>query len=174
MLVTPSRAFAEAVGREMEAQLKERSRAAMVQRVLDNGGVLSVVVPSLKQGMELVNRFAPEHFEIQVKDARKWMEQVRAAGAVFIGPWTPEPAGDFVAGPSHVLPTGGAAAMFNGLTVDDFRRRHSFVEFTEKELRETLPAIETFAKVEGLDAHGSSAASCNSRRVHLIAIECNR
>ena len=158
LLVTPSRAFAEAVGREMEAQLKERSRAAMVQRVLDNGGVLSVVVPSLKQGMELVNRFAPEHFEIQVKDARKWMEQVRAAGAVFIGPWTPEPAGDFVAGPSHVLPTGGAAAMFNGLTVDDFRRRHSFVEFTEKELRETLPAIETFAKVEGLDAHGYSAS----------------
>jgi histidinol dehydrogenase len=108
--------------------------------------------------MELVNRFAPEHFEIMTRDARMWLNDVRAAGAVFIGPWTPESAGDFVAGPSHVLPTGGAARMFSGLTADDFRRRHSFVEFTEADLAETLASIETFADVEGLDAHGRSAS----------------
>jgi len=107
--------------------------------------------------MELVNRFAPEHFEIMTRDARLRLNQVRAAGAVFVGPWTPEAAGDFVAGPSHVLPTGGAARMFNGLTADDFRRRHSFVEFTREDLIETRRTIETFAEVEGLDAHGRSA-----------------
>ena len=70
-----------------------------------------------------------------------------------MGPWTPESAGDFAAGPSHVLPTGGAAAMFSGLTVDDFRRRSSFVEFTKRDLQDVLPVIEAFGRVEGLDAH---------------------
>ena len=141
----------------MGAQMKSLSRRDMIQRVIDNDGILCVVVPDLKQGMELVNRFAPEHFEIMTRRAEQQLRHVRAAGAVFIGPWTPEPAGDFVAGPSHVLPTGGAAKMFNGLTVDDFRRRHSFVEFTEGDLKETIRSIQTFAKVEGLDAHGHSA-----------------
>jgi histidinol dehydrogenase len=105
-----------------------------------------------------VNRFAPEHFEIMCKDALKLMKGVRSAGAVFAGAWTPESAGDFVAGPSHVLPTGGAANMFNGLTPDDFRRRHSFVAFTKGDLAETRKTIEAFAEVEGLDAHGRAAS----------------
>jgi histidinol dehydrogenase len=108
--------------------------------------------------MGIVNAFAPEHFEIMTKDALKVMKGVRSAGAVFAGPWTPESAGDFVAGPSHVLPTGGAANMFNGLTPDDFRRRHSFVSFTRADLAETRQAIEAFAQVEGLDAHGRAAS----------------
>ena len=86
------------------------------------------------------------------------MKGVRSAGAVFAGAWTPESAGDFVAGPSHVLPTGGAANMFNGLTPDDFRRRHSFVAFTRGDLAETAPTIAAFAQVEGLDAHGRAAS----------------
>ncbi|MBQ7190759.1 MAG: histidinol dehydrogenase [Kiritimatiellae bacterium] len=157
LLVTTSETMAQAVWAEMGAQMKSLSRRDMIQRVIDNDGILCVVVPDLKQGMELVNRFAPEHFEIMTRRAEQQLRHVRAAGAVFIGPWTPEPAGDFVAGPSHVLPTGGAAKMFNGLTVDDFRRRHSFVEFTEGDLKETIRSIQTFAKVEGLDAHGHSA-----------------
>ena len=108
--------------------------------------------------MEVVNRFAPEHFEIMTKDALKVMKGVRAAGAVFAGAWTPESAGDFVAGPSHVLPTGGAANMFSGLTPDDFRRRHSFVAFTRADLAETRRTIEAFAAVEGLDGHGRAAS----------------
>ena len=158
LLVTTSETMAQAVWAEMGAQMKSLSRIDMIQRVIDNDGILCVVVPDLKQGMELVNRFAPEHFEIMTRRADQQLRYVRAAGAVFIGPWTPEPAGDFVAGPSHVLPTGGAAKMFNGLTVDDFRRRHSFVEFTEGDLKETIRSIQTFAKVEGLDAHGHSAS----------------
>ena len=157
LLVTDSQTLAEAVCDEIAWQTPKLSRAAMVERVTARGGILLAVVPDLKQGMELVNRFAPEHFEIMTRDARARVNDVRAAGAVFVGPWTPEAAGDFVAGPSHVLPTGGAARMFNGLTGDDFRRRHSFVEFTRRDLAETCGAIETFAEVEGLDAHGRSA-----------------
>ena len=158
LLVTDSQAFAEQVCDELAWQTPSLSRADRVRRVVDCGGILLVVVPDLAQGMELVNLFAPEHFEIMTRNARSVASGVRAAGAVFVGEWTPESAGDFVAGPSHVLPTGGAARMFNGLTVEDFRRRHSFVEFTKKDLAETRVSIETFAEVEGLDAHGRSAS----------------
>ena len=158
LLVTPSKAFAEEVKRELLAQTETLSRQALIRRVIDRDGILFVVTPNLAEGLELVNRFAPEHFEIMCKGALKLMKGVRAAGAVFAGAWTPESAGDFVAGPSHVLPTGGAANMFNGLTPDDFRRRHSFVAFTRGDLEETRKTIEAFAAVEGLDAHGRAAS----------------
>ena len=158
LLVTADAAFAEEVRREMFAQTETLSRKALIQRVFDRDGVLFCVTPTVEEGLELVNRFAPEHFEIMCRDALKLMKGVRAAGAVFAGAWTPESAGDFVAGPSHVLPTGGAANMFNGLTPDDFRRRHSFVAFTQGDLAETKATIEAFAQVEGLDAHGRAAS----------------
>ena len=158
LLVTADAAFAEEVRREMFAQTVTLSRKALIQRVFDRDGVLFCVTPTVEEGLELVNRFAPEHFEIMCRDALKLMKGVRAAGAVFAGAWTPESAGDFVAGPSHVLPTGGAANMFNGLTPDDFRRRHSYVAFTQGDLAETKATIEAFAQVEGLDAHGRAAS----------------
>ena len=158
LLVTQSRSFAEEVKRELLAQTETLSRKALIQRVIDRDGILFAVTPTLAEGLELVNRFAPEHFEIMCRDAIKLMKGVRSAGAVFAGAWTPESAGDFVAGPSHVLPTGGAANMFNGLTPDDFRRRHSFVAFTQADLAETRQTIEAFAAVEGLDAHGRAAS----------------
>lgn len=158
LFVTDSQDFAEKVEDELLWQLPHLSRQKMVERVIDADGILFVVTPNIKQGLELVNRFAPEHFEIMTENPREKIDGVRAAGAVFVGEWTPESAGDFVAGPSHVLPTGGAARMFSGLTAEDFRRRHSFVEFTEKDLEETRATIEAFAEVEGLDAHGNAAA----------------
>ena len=157
LCVCTSREFAETIRREVLAQTKMLSRRQLVGRVIDRDGILIVVAKDVAEGLEVVNRFAPEHFEIMTKDALKVMRGVRSAGAVFAGAWTPESAGDFVAGPSHVLPTGGAANMFNGLTPDDFRRRHSFVAFSEGDLRETLPTIEAFASVEGLDGHGRAA-----------------
>ena len=157
LLVTQSKAFAEEVKRALLAQTATLSRKALIQRVIDRDGILFAVTPTVEEGLELVNRFAPEHFEIMCKDATKLMKGVRSAGAVFAGAWTPESAGDFVAGPSHVLPTGGAANMFNGLTPDDFRRRHSFVAFTKGDLAQTKATIEAFARVEGLDAHGRAA-----------------
>ena len=157
LLVTQSKDFAEEVKRALLAQTATLSRKALIQRVIDRDGILFAVTPTVEEGLELVNRFAPEHFEIMCKDAAKLMKGVRSAGAVFAGAWTPESAGDFVAGPSHVLPTGGAANMFNGLTPDDFRRRHSFVAFTKGDLAQTKATIEAFARVEGLDAHGRAA-----------------
>jgi len=132
------------------------SRRELILKGLERGTLL-VVVNTLDDGMDLCNQFAPEHLEIMVREPRNWLRKVRAAGAVFVGTWTPEAVGDFVAGPSHVLPTGGTATLFSGLTVDDFRRRTSFMAFTRADLQETLPVIEAFARVEGLDGHGQSA-----------------
>ena len=158
LCVCTSAKFAEKVRREVLEQTKTLSRRELVQRVIDRDGILIVVAKDIAEGLEVVNRFAPEHFEIMTKDALKVMKGVRSAGAVFAGAWTPESAGDFVAGPSHVLPTGGAANMFNGLTPDDFRRRHSFVAFTRADLADTRRTIEAFAAVEGLDGHGRAAS----------------
>ena len=157
LCVCTGRKLAEAIRAEVLRQAASLSRSELVQRVIDRDGVLIVVVKSMAEGLEVVNGFAPEHFEIMARDAKKLLKGVRSAGAVFVGPWTPESAGDFVAGPSHVLPTGGAANMFNGLSPDDFRRRHSFVAFTKADLAETRPTIEAFAAVEGLDGHGRAA-----------------
>ena len=157
LCVCTSRDLAVKIKAEVLRQAGTLSRKALVQRVIDRDGMLIVVAKDLGDGLEVVNRFAPEHFEIMTRDATRLMKGVRAAGAVFAGPWTPESAGDFVAGPSHVLPTGGAANMFSGLTPDDFRRRHSCVAFTEGDLRETRGAIEACAAVEGHDGHGRAA-----------------
>ena len=128
----------------------------MVRKVMERG-MLIVRVRSLADGAELCNRIAVEHLEIMTRTPLAWARRIRCAGAIFVGPWTPEPAGDFVAGPSHVLPTGGTATMFSGLTVDDFRRRSSLVAYTRDDLRLVRPVIEAFAGMEGLDAHGRCA-----------------
>lgn len=156
ILVTNSSTLAGKVIDQLRSQAETLSRKTAIQKVLEKG-TLIVVVNTLDEGMELCNQFAPEHFEIMVREPRSWLRKVRAAGAVFFGMWTPESAGDFVAGPSHVLPTGGTATMFSGLTVDDFRRRTSFMAFTRADLQETLPVIEAFGRVEGLDAHSRAA-----------------
>ena len=157
LCVCNGRKLAEEIRAEVLRQAETLSRRELVKRVVDRDGILIVVVKDMAEGLDVVNRFAPEHFEIMAKGAKKLLKGVRSAGAVFVGPWTPESAGDFVAGPSHVLPTGGAANMFNGLSPDDFRRRHSFVAFTRADLAKTRGTIEAFAEVEGLDAHGRAA-----------------
>ena len=156
LLVTVSASLAYAVSEELLKQAAELPRQASIEKVLAEG-TLIVLVDNLDIGMELCNRFAPEHFEIIVREPRIWLRKVKRAGAVFIGPWTPECAGDFVAGPSHVLPTGGTAALFSGLTVDSFRRRTSYISYTRADLQDVLPVIEQFARVESLDAHARSA-----------------
>lgn len=156
LLVTSSAPLAYAVQEELVKQVATLPPSDNLIKVL-NEGTLLVIVDNLDIGMDLCNQFAPEHFEIIVREPRMWLKKVRRAGAVFIGPWTPECAGDFVAGPSHVLPTGGTAAMFSGLTVDSFRRRTSYVSFTRADLQDVLPHIEAFSEVEQLEAHGRSA-----------------
>jgi histidinol dehydrogenase len=156
LLVTPDAALLKAVQAELRQQVLGLSRRNLVLPILEKG-VLCVLVPDLEAGMELINRFAAEHLELLVRQPRKWCARVRAAGAIFLGPWSPESAGDFAAGPSHVLPTGGAAAMFSGLTVDDFMRRSSVLELTRDDLLDVMPVIAAFSRVEGLDGHLRSA-----------------
>jgi len=158
LLVSPDAALIERVRAALLSHTATLARGAAIRRVADRGGIMLVKVDDLAAGIDLCNRFAPEHLELIVRDPRRWVKQVRCAGAVFMGPWTPESAGDFAAGPSHVLPTGGAAAMFSGLTVDDFRRRSSFIQFTRRDLQDVLPVIEAFGRVEGLDAHARSGS----------------
>jgi histidinol dehydrogenase len=157
LLVTPYMAMATKVRAEMEKQIAALSRREAIERAAA-AGALFVVTDHLDTGMDLVNRFAPEHFEIMTKEPRRWLQKVKNAGAVFVGAWTPESAGDFAAGPSHVLPTGGTAAFFSGLTVDSFRKRTSVVAFTRADLIDTLPLIEAMGRVEGLDGHARAAS----------------
>jgi histidinol dehydrogenase len=156
LLVTTSQEQAEAIRTEVLKQAKELSRDEPVLQVLEKG-MLLVVVNDVADGMKLCNLFAPEHMELIVENPDKWVGLVLNAGALFIGEWTPESVGDFAAGPSHVLPTGGTAAYFSGLTVEDFRRRMSLIQFTKDDLIETLPVVEAFGRVETLDGHARSA-----------------
>ncbi|MFC1461266.1 histidinol dehydrogenase [Verrucomicrobiota bacterium] len=156
LLVTPSKNLAASVQAELVRQASTLSRRSAVIRVLREGTLL-VVVNHLDAGMELCNQFAPEHLEIIVREPRIWLKKVRNAGAVFAGAWSPECVGDYVAGPSHVLPTGGTATMFSGLSVDDFRKRTSIVAFTRADMQAALHVVEAFGRVEGLDAHVRSA-----------------
>ena len=157
LLATDSQALAEAVSAEVAKQLPRLSRRKLVERVVANGGIVLAVAKDLDDAMELVNRFAPEHFELAVRDPGPWIPRATGAGAVFAGHWTPESAGDFAAGPSHVLPTGGAARMFDGLTVEAFRHRTSLVQYAEGDLKDALPVVTRFADIEGLDAHRNAA-----------------
>jgi histidinol dehydrogenase len=157
MLVTTSRKQADAVRTEILKQAETLSRSEPISQVLEKG-MLLVVVKDLSDGMKLCNLFAPEHMELIVKNPEKWVGKVQNAGALFIGEWTPEAVGDFAAGPSHVLPTGGTAAYFSGLTVEDFRRRVSLIQFTREDLEDTLPVVEAFGRIETLDGHARSAA----------------
>lgn len=156
LFVTDSMALAESVQAEVVNQAHQRNRTELILTVLEKGTILAVV-PNIEQGVELCNRFAPEHMELMVEDTQKWAAKVLYAGALFIGPYTPESVGDFAAGPSHVLPTGGTATFFSGLTVDDFRRRMSVIEFTKEDLEEVIHVTDAFGAVETLDAHAHAA-----------------
>lgn len=156
-LLTPSRRLLQRVEREIARQLPKLSRREFIQRALDQNGAL-VQVRNLDAGIELANALAPEHCEIMTLKPERVAARIISAGAIFLGPFSPTVLGDYVAGPSHELPTGGAGASFAGLTVDQFQRRTSVVEYSRGALRKSMTAVEKFAQVEGLDAHGRSAA----------------
>ncbi len=156
-LVTSSGRLLRAVEREVARQMPLLARRAFIARALDANGWL-IQVSSIEEGVALVNRLAPEHCQIMARHARALSARILTAGAIFLGSWSPTVLGDYVAGPSHTLPTGGAGASFAGLTVDQFQRRTSVVEYTKASLRKALGTVQEFARVEGLDAHGRSAA----------------
>jgi histidinol dehydrogenase len=154
-LVTTSGKLLKAVEKEIARQIKKLARGEFVKRALDNAWLIQV--KTLADGVALANRIAPEHCEVMTRSPSKVSNDIRCAGAIFIGPWTPTVLGDYVAGPSHTLPTGGAGNSFAGLTVDQFQRRTSVVEYNRASLKKALPAVQKFAELEGLSAHGASA-----------------
>ena len=157
VLLTPDEDIARRTLEEIEKQLADLSRAAAARECLERYGFIGVT-RDLDQAVRLANQFAPEHLELAVEGPEKLLPRIRSAGAVFLGAYTPEPVGDYLAGPSHVLPTGGTARFFSGLSVNDFLRRSSVVSYSKDALRRAAPGVETLARAEGLDAHARAAA----------------
>jgi len=155
LLLTSCPELLAAVETELAEQAPKLLRGKHLSEVLEKGCTL-VLVEDVGEAIGIVEDFAPEHLSLVIKDARQWAAHIHNAGAIFIGNFSPVAAGDFIAGPSHVLPTGGAAKAFSGLTIDQFYRRTSIVEYPQRALHRVRPHIESFCGVEQLDAHARS------------------
>ncbi len=157
VLVTDSKRLLAGVEKELRVQAGRLRRTAHLDTVLEQGASL-VLVKAMDDAVRLANAFAAEHLSIVTADDEALAARIHTAGAIFLGGLSPVVGGDFIAGPSHELPTGGAGKSFSGLTTDQFQRRTSIVRFDEKSLAASLPSIQAFSEMEGLDAHGRSAA----------------
>ena len=153
-LVTTEEGLVDEVEAAVEELMEQTSRREITEASLEHG--LVVVCKTLTQVFEAVNAIAPEHLEINMSDPFELLGAVRNAGAIFLGPWTPEAVGDYVAGPDHTLPTGGTAAFSSPLSVDDFRKKSSVISYSYDALEGDADAIETMAAHEGLWSHGRS------------------
>jgi len=156
LLVTTSMPLAQAVAREIERQAASLSRAAVLAESIPNMRLL--VVDSLETAFEIANTYAPEHLLLQVREPRAWLTSVHAAGAVFLGDWSPETLGDYCSGPNHTLPTYGFAKAYSGLSTEDFQKRITIQEITRAGLRGLGPTAQILAALEGLDAHAAAVA----------------
>ena len=157
IVVTTSRVLAEKVSAQVRAQIALLERREIAQRSLDGGGGI-VVVKSLEEACELVNRVSPEHLELYTRDAQELLPLVKSAGAVFLGAWTPEPVGDYFAGPDHILPTSGSARFFQVLNEDVFTRKMSVISYTKEALEADGADIIRLAQSEQLTAHANAVA----------------
>ncbi len=156
-LLTDSEPLLSAVEAAVTRQLDRLHRQTQLGPVLEKDAFLCLV-RDIEQAIDIANAFAPEHLSVCTEHPETVAARVHTAGAIFVGDWSPVAGGDFLAGPSHTLPTGGAGKGFAGLTVDQFQRRTSLVRFDENSLRQSLTTIQAFSDLEGLDAHGRSAA----------------
>ncbi len=158
LLITDSRAFAEAVVQEIEAQLALLPREEIARESIETNGRILLVRDLKTEGLSLANQIAPEHLELCVDDPFSLLPLVKNAGSVFLGRYTPEALGDYFAGTNHTLPTNGTARFSSPLSLDDFTKKSSFLYYTKEALHDALPHIEAMAETEGLYAHGKSAA----------------
>jgi len=152
ILITDSEAMAQAALAAVESQLVTLERADIARASLEAQG-LAVVVDSLEEALALANEYAPEHLCLEVRDAGRWAERAANAGSVFVGSLSAEAIGDYTAGPSHVMPTGGSARFASSLGVHDFLKVTSVVSLDAETLAELGPAAATIARAEGLTAH---------------------
>ncbi len=154
---TDSKQLLGRVVKAIEQQLPALSRAKIIREVLKRGTFL-LHVKNFAEGIAIANAFAPEHLTLITAAEKRWLPEVRTSGAIYLGNDSPVAVGDFLAGPSHTLPTGGSGRSFSGLRADQFQRRTSIVRLDKKSVRKSLSVVQEFARIEGLDAHGRSTA----------------
>ncbi|HEU5141454.1 MAG TPA: histidinol dehydrogenase [Bacillales bacterium] len=152
VLVTPSENLAEKVAAEVERQLQDLPRREIAEQSLRDHGRI-YVVRDLDEGMSCINEFAPEHLEVVVEEPLEWLGKIRHAGAIFLGPNSSEPVGDYFAGPNHVLPTSGTARFSSPLNVDDFVKKSSVIAYSKEAVQANGDKIAALARLEGLEAH---------------------
>ncbi|SHK54992.1 histidinol dehydrogenase [Rhodothermus profundi] len=157
VLVTPHTLLAEAVRAQVQRMVATAPRRAILEASLARYGAC-IVTPSMREAYAVVNELAPEHLELMVRDPWAALPHIRHAGAIFLGPFSTEPVGDYFAGPNHVLPTGGTARYASALSVDDFVRSQSIIAYTAERLQQTGPRIMRFAEAEELPAHAQAVA----------------
>ncbi|MCG6895203.1 MAG: histidinol dehydrogenase [Desulfobacteraceae bacterium] len=155
ILVTDSRKTANAVAAALPGQLDRLDRAEIAGESLRRYGAI-FVTEDLDAAVELANRVAPEHLELQVRDPFQWFGRIRNAGAVFMGRYTPEPVGDYIAGPNHVLPTAGTARFSSALSVDHFLKKTSVIHYSQKAFEREADDVIRLAEIEGLGAHANA------------------
>ncbi|ADL12969.1 histidinol dehydrogenase [Acetohalobium arabaticum] len=155
VLVTDSKELAEAVQVELKKQLAELSRQEIATQALEDYGAI-ILTDDLTEAIEITNRFAPEHLEVAVDKPFELVGKLKNAGAIFLGHNTAEPLGDYIAGPNHVLPTGGSARFYSSLNLDDFIKKSSILSYSKEGLAKVKDKAIKLAEVEGLDAHANS------------------
>jgi histidinol dehydrogenase len=153
--VTNSASLLKRVQAEMTRQLERLSRAKYIGESLKKAG-FAILVKTIDEAVKICNDFAPEHLSLVVKDEKTRLAQIKTAGAIYLGNLSAIAVGDFLAGPSHTLPTGGAGKSFSGLRADQFQRRTSIVKMDAASVKNSLAVVQEFARIEGLDAHGES------------------
>jgi len=161
--LTPNEPLANEVASEVKHQLLGLKRKSIVKRSLKDFGAI-FITKDIDEAIAIANRFAPEHLELMVRNPRKLLSKIKHAGAVFIGHNTPETIGDYIAGPNHILPTGGTARFSSPLGVYDFLKRSSVLSFSKKSLNKYGKQAARFAEMEGLEAHGRSIEKRLSRK----------
>jgi histidinol dehydrogenase len=152
LCVTSSMSMARRIQKALEEQLRETKRQAITLKALKRYGAI-IVARGRSESVRLANSIAPEHIELIVKQPQQWARQIRNAGAIFLGPYSAPPLGDYFAGPNHVLPTGGSARFFSPLGTYDFLKRTTIIQSEKRALRALAPRITHLARMEGLDDH---------------------
>ena len=157
ILITPDEALARATANEIERQMETLSRRDIIRESIDNFGAI-IVCESLTEAVDFANELAPEHLEVCCENPLEYIGKLDNAGSVFLGNYSPEPLGDYFAGPNHVLPTSGTARFFSPLSVDDFIKKSSFIYYTKDALLAAADDIIRIAETEELTAHANSIA----------------
>lgn len=155
VLITDCEELAVKVQAEVTKQTAVLERKEIIEKSLNNYGAI-IVVKDFDEACDLCNKIAPEHMEVSTKEPFSLLPKIQNAGAIFLGHYTPEPLGDYMAGPNHVLPTGGTARFFSPLSIDDYIKKSSIISFSKEAMQELGPDVVKFAEAEGLTAHANS------------------